>query len=679
MIFAFTTFRDRMRWLATTLVALPCLAFAQSSLTPLWNYTPVNAIQSMSVSQDGKWIAVGGFSGVQIYHQATHELAISIPSDVNGIVTSLAFSPNGSQLAIARFNDPISGGYAGALELRSVSTGKLIKQLPTTATFSVDSVAFSPDGRTLADGSRSYDPTTHTGSCALELWSTDSGYRRTTLGTSAAEIKSIVFSKVGSMLVDGGSGFTGVGTLELWNLKSSKLIETFPTIATQGVASVDISPDGKVIVDGGWTGAAIYSGVVEEWVVATGKLIAAPATVATQVNSVAISPDGRTFADGGPATAKSVLELWSLATGGQMASVGSNLAAVNEIAFTPDGKAVLDGGANGILELRSPKTLSLTSSALTSLYTNAGSIEFSPNGSVLAQATSESFGGTINLWNALTGKLGGPLISTSHRMSGVSISADNKTLADCGALLTSAGSVLELWDYAAQKLLGTLPTSASGLQSVQFSPDGKSVADGGTVSNTGLVELWDVKSKVLLRTFPTQASSVGSVAFSPNGSLLAVGGTLESSATLTYTGVVELWSVSTGKLVSSFGTDVDFVSRVAFSPDGQLLGVAGRSETSTGSVYRAAVEIWNTAKGTLADEPEVTAGAHYAYSITFSSSSKAFYVGTDVDVEAFSVLKFAKLSTFGQSGAIDIAVSPRGNLLAINSVIQWLGMFRIPI
>ena len=270
--------RYQLRGLITTLVALPCVASAQSVLPKLWTYAPVTGIEAMSVSQNGQWIAVGGFCGVQIYHQSTHQLAVSIPDDMPGIVTSLAFSPDGSQLAIAHFDSLPLGGYTGSVELRSVSTGKLIKQLPTTATFSVDSVAFSPDGKTLADGTRSYDSSTHASSCSLELWSLNSNYKRTTLSTSAAQARSITFSKIGAMLAIGGYGFTGAGILELWNLKSSKLLETFPTSASQGVGSVAISPDGKTVVDGGYSGSVIYSGVVEEWNVATGKLVAAPPT-----------------------------------------------------------------------------------------------------------------------------------------------------------------------------------------------------------------------------------------------------------------------------------------------------------------------------------------------------------------------------------------------------------------
>jgi WD40 repeat protein len=320
----------------------------------------------------------------------------------------------------------------------------------------------------------------------------------------------------------------------------------------------------------------------------------------------------------------------------------------------------------------------LTSSIDTASVNFSQAIAFSADNKTLASA-SNKLGGVINLWTAQNGKLGAQLLSPSNKLYSIALSADNKTLADCGQVNSAATGVLELWNYATQKFLGSLPTSAEGLNSVQFSPDGKSVADGGSISNKGIVELWDVKSKSLVKTFPTQASSIHTVAFSPDGSLLAVGGNVESTgSTFTNSGVVELWNVSTGKLAASFDTNVNLVLQLAFSPDGKLFGVAGSSQTTLGAPFVAALEVWNTSKGTLADAPIITSGAHDVFSIAFSPAGKAFYIATDVDVEAFSVPKYAKLATYNPGGASSIAVSSRGHLLAVSSLIQWLAVSNIP-
>lgn len=238
------------------------MSAGQSPLARKWVNNSVTGVDALSVSREGQLIAVGGFGGVQIYCKATHQLLLCIPQVRSGVITSVAFSPNGSVVAIGQFVRDNVVGYAGTVELRSVSTGELIKQLPTGATLSIDSLAFTPDGGTLVDGGRAYNPITHIGGTVLELWSLDGGFHRKTLATTS-DPRSIAISRDGTILVAGGDNAMG-GSLELWSLKSGKLIKTFPTSAGLEVTSVAIAPDGKTIVDGGNSGDFNWTGVVEE-------------------------------------------------------------------------------------------------------------------------------------------------------------------------------------------------------------------------------------------------------------------------------------------------------------------------------------------------------------------------------------------------------------------------------
>ena len=104
-----------------------------------------------------------------------------------------------------------------------------------------------------------------------------------------------------------------------------------------------------------------------------------------------------------------------------------------------------------------------------------------------------------------------------------------------------------LWDVAA----GHLSTEPSGslkdpdgknVYGIAFSPVGNTLA---TADTNGSTYLWNVATGKLIQTFKDPNSQdLYDVAFSPDGSLIAVSDSNGS-------GVVYLWSVSTGQLVTA--------------------------------------------------------------------------------------------------------------------------------
>ena len=149
-----------------------------------------------------------------------------------GRVLSVAFSPDGHTLA--------SGGEDGSVRLWEAATGALRHTLEGHGD-GVLSVAFSPDGRTLASGS--YDR-------SVRLWEAATGVLLHTLEGHGGQVWSVAFSPDGHTLASGGYD----GSVRLWEAATGGQLHTLEGHG-YGVYSVAFSPDGRTLASGGWGGS----------------------------------------------------------------------------------------------------------------------------------------------------------------------------------------------------------------------------------------------------------------------------------------------------------------------------------------------------------------------------------------------------------------------------------------
>ncbi|WP_322702002.1 caspase family protein, partial [Nostoc sp. DedQUE08] len=156
----------------------------------------------------------------------------------------------------------------------------------------VYSVAFSPDGKTIA--SASADKT-------VKLWDAATGKSITTLKGHSDAVYSVAFSPDGKTIASASAD----KTVKLWDAATGKSITTLKG-HTSGVNSVAFSPDGKTIA------SASDDKTVKLWDAATGKSITTLKGHSDAVYSVAFSPDGKTIAS---ASDDKTVKLWDAATG----------------------------------------------------------------------------------------------------------------------------------------------------------------------------------------------------------------------------------------------------------------------------------------------------------------------------------------------------------------------------
>ena len=132
----------------------------------------------------------------------------SLPTNVKirigkGIVRKLKFSPDGTRLAVASsIGTWIYDAY----------TGKELG-LYTGHTSLVESVSYSPDGKTIASGSR--DNT-------IRLWDATTGKHLNTLTGHADSVKSVSYSPDGKMIASGSWD----NTIRLWDATTGKHLNT---------------------------------------------------------------------------------------------------------------------------------------------------------------------------------------------------------------------------------------------------------------------------------------------------------------------------------------------------------------------------------------------------------------------------------------------------------------------
>jgi WD40 repeat protein len=494
----------------------------------------------------------------------------------------------------------------------------------------VYSIAFSPDGRTLASGSK--DKT-------VKLWDVPTGRELRTLTGHSGAVESVTFSPDGKTLASGSDDTT----IKLWDVSTGTEVHILKWHAG-AVNSVSFSPDGKTLAAGS------EDKTISLWEVSSGIELRTLKAHAGRVNSVAFSPDGKTLASG---SFDQTVKLWEVSTGIELRTLKGHSNWVVSVAFSRDGRTLATGSWDSTIKLwdvstgtefRTLKGLS-TESELRTLRGNANhvhSVVFSPDGKTLASA---SFDKTVKLWDVSTGTRLRTLEGHSSRVNSVVFSPDGKILGS-----GSFDQTAKLWEVSTGTVLRTLEGHSDKVSSVAFSPDGKILASG---SADKTAKLWDVSSGTKLRTLKGHSKGIKAIALSPDGRTLASG---------SEDNTIKLWEISTGTEMHTLkGKDFDHFESVMFSPDGKTL--AGASGYTT--INQWDLKLWDVSTGT--ELRSLTGQSSWVESVAFSPDGKTLAVGSaDKTLNLWEVSSGKVLRTFKgvSSSMLSVAFSPDGQTLA---------------
>lgn len=250
----------------------------------------------VAFSPDGKTLASGviGSPGAfpDLYDVKLWDVtAAKMRTSLRGTdhVHSVAFSPDGKTLASVNGAQTVTLWDLATNSERVTLEGHTKEDKESDyPVYSVMSVAFSPDGKTLAAANRDM---------SVKVWDVATS-RRSTLSGHTHAVYSVAFSPDGKTLASA----SGDKTVRLWDLATNRERATFKG-HTESVKSAAFSPDGRILA------SASYDKTVKLWDVATGEERATLKRIHT-VKSVAFSPDGRMLASAGG----SEVTVWDIAT-----------------------------------------------------------------------------------------------------------------------------------------------------------------------------------------------------------------------------------------------------------------------------------------------------------------------------------------------------------------------------
>ncbi len=574
-------------------------------------------INTMVLSPDGEYLAVGTYIGLWWYEVATLSPIALWRTDCENVL-ALAFSPSGEWIA--------TGHEDGSVKVWDVQHGNCITQVARAARVHfmkrINQLAFSPDSQCLAaSGTDDY---------VIDVWNPETGIHLTRLGNPELRFR--------------GCSFAGAVAFS----QDSRLL-----------ACANPPDDVERLTSGYWT-IEPERDVIAVWDVSRGERITQLTDYTKYLSALSFSACGNFLVASSDGDALSALTVWDTehwqvekaeqTYGGHQLTPAYSTAGTMRVAAVSDTHVTLwDAVCHEKLntyqtpygdETRrwsfSGSEFALATTHELSVWTVGNhrphtvaynshpdylsSLAFSADGETLV-AEYPFPEGTFRCWDVVTHsqtprvfKLpgekhclyasgSGQLHTTSVEGNSIKVRefGNDMPIAECGikerprylavAFSDTAQQItygdsdknLYVWDIAREEIIRTFTVSESNVAFITFSPNGKYLASGQEI---GYYRLWDIARGEEIQAF--HSHQIEHIAFAPCGNV--IGAEAEKKFIL--------WDIESSKILLTIPKPDGYVywwqGGIAFSPCGGYLATGLERVAGMAS---APIKLWNTATG----------------------------------------------------------------------------------